>query len=158
MNLRSLTVLVFGSFALCLSLPLASAQCQRSGGQSSSASPGLTNSSPYALNSLGSGYSQNSLNSYSNNPFMGQAAAAEQYHQNMRQYGILRAQASGIMVRNQMAEAKSQRKQIDKASAELRKQREKERAEAVAVREERLAARVKGEERGSQSTRLTSTN
>lgn len=159
MKLASVRTLILTCIASGLAMPAAVAQCQRSSSGSGQDSAGsLTGATPYALNSM-SGYNQNTLGA---NPYvshvMAQRVAAEQF----QQYAAMRAKSAGILVRTQMADARAQRKMIDQASAELRKQREKERTEALALREERSTARRTKEydkERTQQaSARLASVN
>ncbi len=131
-----------------------SAQCQR-GGQGSPGNNALAGATPYSLNQLNTGYNQNSLNptGYTQST-LASMVANDQYIRNMR---YLNAQAQSQAVRSQVAQAQSMRKEMMKASAEMRKAAQKEKAENLALREERESAKeAKNYESKRSTTRLAS--
>ena len=139
------------------------AQCQ--GGRQNSG--GSLTSTPYNQTALMGGYNQNTLNplgysqntlnsNYNQNP-LANLVAMEQYNRNMQMQRAMQVQAQSAQLRAQITQAQTMRKEMMKASAEKRKAAEKERAENLALREEREAARrAKYNVSESSVTRLTS--
>ncbi len=134
----------------------ASAQCQngRGGGNTGA----QTASTPYTQSALANGYNQNTLNPTSyNQQALAPLLAMEQYSRNQRALAAMQVQAQSLALQSQIAQAQNMSKQMAKASAEKRKAAQKERAENLALREEREAAkRAKNYESQRSTTRLAS--
>lgn len=118
------------------------AQCSGGRGQSGSTGSQTTGITPYNQNSLNSGYSLNNL-SPTNYQQIAMAAAYSRQQQMaaMQQALIQQAQLNAANVRYQTEAARNYRKELDRASVELRKKSERDAADAAALKEERLAAR-----------------
>lgn len=133
-----------------------SAQCQR-GGQSTG-SMNMQASSPYNQMPLTGGYNLNTLNptGYGQSP-LGTMMAMEQYNRNLLAMKAMQVQAQSQSVRDQVAQVQAMRKAMNKASAEKRKAAQQERAENLALREERESAkRSQNYETERSSTKLAS--
>ncbi len=148
--------LVFVGVGTMGSWSAAQGQCRGGGQSAASGTPATTTA--YTQTPLNNAYSQNPLGSIGyNQQAFAPMLALEQASRNQRMLTAMQVQSQSLALQNQVKQAQSLAKQMNKAGVEKRKALQQERYENLALRQERESAkRSKNYDSERSPTRLAS--